>query len=60
MATLLYADGEIGEDILTEQTISTVPQIKFLIHLKINKSKGKKMKAFPVLTIIYKTTPCRN
>lgn len=61
MSTLPYADEEIDEDILAEQSIFIVPHVKFLIHLKINKNKGKKMKPFPVLlTIISKTTPCKN
>jgi len=61
VATLPYSNGEIGDDILTEQTIFAVPQIKLLVYVKINKNKGKKNKCFPaILPIIYIKTPCRN
>lgn len=39
MATLPYADGEIGEDILAEQSTFIVPHVKYLFHLKINKKR---------------------
>lgn len=61
MATLPYADGEIGEDILAEQSTFIVPHIKYLINLKSNRNKEKKMKPFPVpFTISYKTTLYKN